>query len=351
MASARISRSILRRLVQRGDSAASSRPAHTTPVTDDDIAYCYRVFLHRDPDPDGLAHYGGRARAGATFGELVENFVHSDEFRMRVGVSPQHDIAEVDLGGYRVAVHRLDPDFGNHIFSFHEYEEHVRSALRAHVREGDVFVDIGANVGVMTLLAATIVGTRGHVVAVEPNPANLQMLYRGMMLNRMTNVEVLPYAASNARGLFTLGGLSNAHLMDPGSPNAGADLAQSVVLDDLLGDMPRLDCVKIDVEGHEPAATQGFWRNLTRHRPALLVEFNPLTLARAGEDMIGYAELLLSIYPSLRATSAFGDDAVFDRADALVEYLHGRDREISAAGKLPAGVLHLDLVAERVPPG
>ncbi len=325
-----------------------STPAYTRPITDDDIRFCYTFFLQRDPDEAGLAHYRDRMAAGATLEELIRGFAASDEFLMKIGSQPQHDVADVDLGGYLVAVHRLDPDFGNHIFQFREYEEHVRKALRENVGEGGVFVDIGANVGVMALLGGTIVGPTGRVIAIEPEPANLQMLYRGILINKLTNVEIWPFAASNARNIFSLGGLSNGHI-EPSTRSdqetLGGKLAQSVVLDDLLGDLPRLDCVKIDIEGHEPAATEGFWKNISKHRPALIVEWNPRTLKRAGEDMGAYAATLLSVYPHLRVTSAFGDDQVVKSADELVQFWTRRDAEITGAGTLPAGALHFDLIA------
>jgi FkbM family methyltransferase len=320
-------------------------PAYTRTITDQDIRFCYTFFLQREPDDTGLAHYRERMAAGATLEELIRGFAASDEFLMKIGSQPQNDVVDVDLGGYLVAVHRLDPDFGNHIFQFREYEEHVRKALRENIGEGGVFVDIGTNVGVMALLAGTIVGPKGRVIAIEPEPANLQMLYRGILINKLTNVEVWPFAASNARNIFSMGGLSNSHLEEAGAVGAYGKLAQSVVLDDLLGDLPRLDCVKIDIEGHEPAATAGFWKNLTKHRPALIVEWNPRTLRRAGEDIRAYGAKLLEIHPTLRVTSAFGDNHAVTSADELVAFWEQRDAEIVAAGKLPPGALHFDLIA------
>lgn len=328
----------------------SSGPAYTRKITDDDIRFCYTFFLKREPDEAGFAHYRERMAAGATLEELIRGFAASDEFLMKIGSQPQNDVAEVDLGGYLVAVHRLDPDFGNHIFHHREYEEHVRKALRENVREGDTFVDIGTNVGVMSLLAGKIVGPTGRVITIEPEPANLQMLYRGIIINKLTNVEVWPFAASNTRNIFSLGGLSNGHPEEAGAVGASGKLVQSVLLDDLLGDLPRLDCVKIDIEGHEPAATKGFWKNLMKHRPALIVEWNPRTLRRSGEDIRSYGAKLLEIHPTLRVTSAFGDDHVVRSADELVQLWEKRDDEITAAGKLPAGALHFDLVAARPSP-
>lgn len=328
-------------------------PAHKRKITEDDIRFCYEFFLHRPPDDVGVKHYRDRMAAGATLEEIIRSFAGSDEFLMKVGRHLREDITEVDLGGYSVAVHRLDSDFGNAIVQSKQYEEHVRKAVREHLTPGDVFVDIGTNVGVMALLAATIVGPSGRVIAVEPEPENLQMLYRGIILNGVTNVDVWPFAASNTQSVFSLGGLSNGHVEEAGrsiATEAGAKLVQSVRLDDLLGDLPRLDCVKIDIEGHEPKATEGFWANVTKHRPTLIVEWNPRTLKRAGEDMSAYAAKLLALYPSLRVTSAFGDDLAVTSAGEIVQLWTRRDAELAAAGKIPAGLLHFDLIAARSSP-
>ena len=56
------------------------------------------------------------------------------------------------------------------------YEEPVRAALRELLTVGDTFLDVGATIGVMTFLAATAVGPTGRVIAVEPNPDNVQLL-------------------------------------------------------------------------------------------------------------------------------------------------------------------------------
>jgi FkbM family methyltransferase len=334
-----------------------STPAHTRKITEEDIRFCYNLFLHRDPDDVGLAHYRERMAAGATLEQIIRSFMWSDEFLMKVARHLRDDITEVDLGGYAVTVHRFDSDFGNAIVQSRQYEEQVRKAVREHLRAGDVFVDIGANVGVMALLAGTIVGPAGRVIAIEPEPENLQMLYRGIVINELANVEVWPFPASDKRQVFSLGGLSNGHIeASTGSAqgisrsvatDAGAKLVQSVALDELLGELPRLDCVKIDIEGHEPAATDGFWKNITRHRPVLIVEWNPRTLQRARADMAAYAAKLLTLYPSLRVTSAFGDDLAVTNADELVRFWTRRDAELTAAGRIAAGLLHFDLIAAR----
>lgn len=124
-------------------------------------------------------------------------------------------------------------------------------------------------------------------------------------------------------------------------------LAQSVVLDEILHDLPRLDLVKMDIEGCEPAALRGLRRLVTTHRPTLVVEFNPTCLARRGEDARAFAGQILELCPRVRAVSAFGDDEPFTRADDLLAFWRRRATEVTAEGALPEGLLHFDLVAAR----
>jgi FkbM family methyltransferase len=342
--------SILRRLLShRGDLPAGGIPrsAMDDRATDDDVVYAYRLILKRDPDPAGLAHFRHLVAEGISLDRLIRNFVNSDEYRLRQ--TDETTPTPVDLGGYRVCIQKLDTDFGQCIFHSQQYEEHVRRAAREHLHQGDVAVDVGANVGVLTFLAASIVGDSGRVIAVEPNPDNLQLLYRGIVLNGFRNVEVLPHAASNVRTVFSLtGGTSNTHLIGARAPQEGGHFVQSIVLDDALGHLPRLDFVKMDIEGHEPQALEGFARMILRHRPVLLVEFNPRCLVDLHrQDPLAFLKQIFAVYRRVRVTTAFDDDEIFDSAGKVMEYWERRNREVTARQLLPDRLLHFDLVAER----
>ena len=123
--------------------------------------------------------------------------------------------------------------------------------------------------------------------------------------------------------------------------------SKAVALDDMLSSLPRLDFVKMDIEGHEPAALRGMHGLIERHRPTLLVEFNPRCLAVQSEDPIPFLRRLLEGYPHVRVISQFDDDATFERAEDVVEFWRRRDKELTREGKLPHGLLHFDLVLRR----
>jgi FkbM family methyltransferase len=160
----------------------------------------------------------------------------------------------------------------------------VQAVLAESLASGDVFFDIGANVGFFTLIAARLVSARGHVYAFEPNPAARAVLERSAMVNGFGDrVSVLPWALGNGSGrakLMTKDVLT-AHLAPDG------DLPVEVrALDDL--DVPTPDLVKIDVEGYEEMVLEGMTRVLTEGAPTLVVETHetptqiPEMLAAAG---------------------------------------------------------------------
>lgn len=225
-------RRLLSRLLRRWDHEA----------TDDDIYFSYRLFFRRPPDPVGLAHHRREIERGISLDELVSGFINSAEARGPASNGP----TAVDLGGYQVCVneHLETEPFLRRIVNTRDYEPHVRRAIRDRVQEGDVVVDVGANIGCIALLAATLVGGRGLVAAVEPHPENVQMLYAGMAVNEAHNVRVLPYAASDRVGVVAIAGGSNAHLVEAQQPGPTVVYAQTVVLDEALSWLPRLDLVK-----------------------------------------------------------------------------------------------------------
>lgn len=187
----------------------------------------------------------------------------------------------VALNGFCLYVME-DDGIGAVIASQRIWEPHVTGLIRRELRPGDTFLDLGANIGYFSMLARSIVGDAGKVIAFEPNPQNVQMIYASLRQNGFANVHVSPCAASDRAGILpfvTVG--SNGGVITEHSLNQNCSLlVQSIVLDEALGSEPRIDFVKIDVEGHEPAAIRGMQALLQRHRPKIVTEFHPLVLEK-----------------------------------------------------------------------
>ena len=314
-------------------------------ATAEDLRAAFRLLLVREPDPEGLEHFGQLIGHGLPVAELVDKFLGSEEFR---GLRKTR-LALVDLGGYLVCVDPEDTDIGREVVATGDYEPHVRAAVAELFHPGETFVDIGANVGCLSLLAAKIAGPRGRVISIEPNPTNLQRIYAAIVLNRFENVRVLPYAASDRRATFSLGGgTSNTHLIDPTGFDVEARYAQSIVPDEELAGLDAIHLIKMDIEGHEPLALRGFTRLIRRHDPTLIVEFSPHCLLDSTDtDPKAFLDQLFGLFKTLKVIPAdgVGEAPSFSEAIALMDFWARRDRETTESGVLAAGMLHLDLIA------
>lgn len=169
--------------------------------------------------------------------------------------------------------------------------------LAAALPPGGVCVDVGAHIGYYTRLAASLVGSEGVVLAVEPHPENLEILRHNT--RGRTNVVVAPLAVGAAPGrvaLWESPGSSN-HSLHQDFVGATSSLTVDLTtVDDLVRahGLTRVDLVKLDLEGGEPAAVEGMQQLLAQHRPVLLVESNARALEAAGSSTGALLELLVS---------------------------------------------------------
>lgn len=142
----------------------------------------------------------------------------------------------------------------------------------SYLKPNDVFVDVGANVGVYSLLAASVDGVR--ILAFEPDPGARLRLEENVRLNSLeTRVHVYECALGSAEGsgFLTVGLDTMNHVVS--TSQGGARPVQVARLDTLLALVSsRVAMVKIDVEGLERSVIEGALQVLERDRPALIVE-------------------------------------------------------------------------------
>jgi len=200
---------------------------------------------------------------------------------------------------------------GSHILRSGVWEPETVWFFRHWLRPGLAVVDAGAHVGQYTLLASGLVGAEGRVIAFEPHPVLGQVLRRNVERAGCANVTVSPLALGRARGTADLGqhppdnyGASSLRPgPDPSSTRQSRARVQVSTLDDYLAGagVPRVDLVKIDVEGAELDVIEGARRTLAAHPDVVLVvEFLRANAVRFGhtvEDLeTGLRELGFSLF-------------------------------------------------------
>ena len=149
------------------------------------------------------------------------------------------------------------------VFHFGIYEPNLTAWIVDSLGAGDVFVDVGANVGYFSLLAASAVNTSVRVVAVEPAPSTFRALEENLRRNGATNVRAINAAAYDkvdTLPIFTVpeeehaGGATLVRQIGPREADVDARPLAGMLTPDEIN---RTRIVKIDVEGAEIAAVQG----------------------------------------------------------------------------------------------
>jgi FkbM family methyltransferase len=191
---------------------------------------------------------------------------------------------------------------GWHVLFFGTYEAELRSFLLSYLQPGYVAVDVGANVGWHTLLMAAKVGRRGSVLAFEPNPRVRQVLVQHLELNRLSRVQVLPYALidqNKAVGFVSppaddLGSGDGFVVQDQKRDDPSMIQVEGRAFDSLLPafNLQRLDFVKMDIEGYEYQALVGMRLTIERFRPVIALEFDASYVGRCGASREAIGQLL-----------------------------------------------------------
>ena len=181
------------------------------------------------------------------------------------------------LPEFRLFIRLDDWVIGARIALRRSYEAHVARVVRDLLHPGMHVLDLGANIGYYTLLAATRVGPTGHVTAFEPDSGNIKLLARSVAANGLLNVTLFPCAvAAETSALRLIMDDSNGHLASP--ETTGGQRVQAVTLDRLLGTSFRVDVIKMDIEGAEGLALAGMTRLIAAQRPLIICEFSPPAL-------------------------------------------------------------------------
>lgn len=159
-----------------------------------------------------------------------------------------------------------------------EGEIAVQQVLAERIKPGMIFYDLGANIGLFSLLAARLVGAGGKVFSFEPDSSVAARLRRNVARNEFNNVTVIE------AGVWSTSGDMNFINADSASPDHGLGrfatedngaagaLAKSVALDDFVKAARPPDAIKCDVEGAEVEVFRGAEQLLKAHRPLIVCE-------------------------------------------------------------------------------
>jgi FkbM family methyltransferase len=302
-------------------------------ITEKEIYAVYEHLLGRAPNTDETTHWiTVRATTNRISNELQQSYElwQKNIYQFRVLVT---------LTEFKIYAMQNDLSIGASIIYSKSFESHVGNAIKKSLKPGDVFLDLGANIGFFSLLAASIVQDTGKVISVEPNMQNLQLLYASILENHFTNINILPFAASDCFQILNLTSFgSNGLVGIPQTNQSNSQFVQSVAIDELLQNERKISLVKLDIEGYEPLALKGIENILIKHNPIIISEFSPWHIVHrtqiAPKD---YLRQLTQHDYSLNILEPSGDTIFNKDIDFIMDYWT----------RLNDDKQHLDLIAHK----
>lgn len=198
------------------------------------------------------------------------------------------------LRGAKFVLGALEGEGGGGSVYFNLVEPEQTACFAENVNAGDVFFDVGANVGYYTILGSRLVGKNGLVVAFEPVARNLAHLFNHVEINKLENVSIVSSACSDEIALAAFStGPNNAmgHLTGENNSETSAKnlmLVPTITLDavaERLGVIPNV--LKIDVEGAELTVLRGASGKILPAKPKIFLSLHSETLRT---DCLEYLE-------------------------------------------------------------
>ena len=191
------------------------------------------------------------------------------------------------------------------------YEPLETEIVKSIVKPGNICLDIGANIGYYTVLMSKL---GGRVWAFEPEPSNVELLRKNVEINNIY-AHIFDIAISNESGdkeLYLSDASHGMHRMYNSIHTRNTPIKINAGQIDRF-EFPKVDFVKMDVEGTEMDVLKGMINTINRCRPKMMIEFHPPTLIEYGTDPEQLYNLLkrlgynIYLIPDLETEASYND--------------------------------------------
>lgn len=199
------------------------------------------------------------------------------------------------------------------------YEDEINKLIRISLKPGDIALDIGANIGLQSIRMAQCVGSTGHIYSFEPLNYLQHKLRKNVVLNKLTNITLLPFALSDQPGDITYS--INENNWNQGTfslkNKIPGDKTQQILIkvaDELneIQVLPRFDLVKIDVEGVEFQVLKGMEAALKKHKPRIIFEYDSNYWTDSGQNIVDCYNFLKNLGYALYQITSVGCELIMN---------------------------------------
>jgi len=181
-----------------------------------------------------------------------------------------------------------------------KFETFETNYVAQTLNKGDIFIDVGANIGLFTIIASNKIGSNGRVYAFEPTSETYGKLIKNIKINQSKNVVCKNVAVSNREGkaYISINGSENSALNSIVSSSGNTAICeeiQCIALDEFFQENKIsgiIKLIKIDVEGWELPVLQGMLQELKVAKPELIIEVNENNYRNVGYEVEDILNLL-----------------------------------------------------------
>lgn len=162
----------------------------------------------------------------------------------------------------------------------------VRKIIQDYLKPGDIFVDVGCNIGYISLIASSIVGNDGLVISFDPDPRALKKIRENIKLNTVNNIVSIGKACSDSLGNMRFNVASHCGWSTAVNDTTNLPIENTIEVEQTTLDIeiqkisenksPKL--IKIDAEGYEPYVVGGATSLISKNETAFIVEINNMRL-------------------------------------------------------------------------
>lgn len=209
--------------------------------------------------------------------------------------------------GFEILVDPVfDKGLEGSIYYHGTYEAGTLNVIKGCLRKGDSFIDIGSNIGLMSLFASQLIGENGTVYSFEPEPETFGILKKNIEINKRNNILTFDTAIGSETNTATIysgtrGSRGSASLIKPDEKNSSGKEVQVQTLDEFIAanTISNIRMIKIDVEGWELEVLKGARQLLGNpNAPIVSIEYSGLHPVQNGQ--------LLEVYKYILSVNDYG---------------------------------------------
>jgi len=245
------------------------------------------------------ANYSSYELSAKLYAEIISkqcNLKNCSNLKTVILNLPQQVLLRIGEQSFDISGSSLDKSLIHHIEVNGCYEPHLQLALMSFISDGDLCIDVGANIGVHSILMSRLVGSSGQVYCYEASPDNHSYLKHNLEANNCANVtteQVGLWEEETELEFSYVEEVAGCSFFSTSGVREGENaLITCRPLDSLTAIYPlerRISLIKIDVEGSETYVIKGAIQTIRKHYPTILLEINPETLKRFFSS--GFQEL------------------------------------------------------------